>query len=61
MMTYERVGYRCIQGYPSRICCGCTSGCWEPVFVETEAEAVTETGRVLTDEDFDTLAYVGTT
>lgn len=29
-----QVGYLCIQGYPRRICIGCTSGCREPVYVE---------------------------
>lgn len=28
----ERIGYLCIQGYPNRICSGCTSACCEPVF-----------------------------
>lgn len=28
----ERIGYLCIQGYPRRICVGCTSACCEPVF-----------------------------
>lgn len=30
----ERLGYLCIQGYPTRICGGCTSACCEPVYVE---------------------------
>lgn len=28
----EQIGRLCIQGYPNRICCGCTTGCIEPVF-----------------------------
>lgn len=33
-MSYEQIGYLCIQKYPNRICGGCTSGCFEPVYVE---------------------------
>lgn len=25
------IGYRCIQGYPNRVCSGCTTACNEPV------------------------------
>lgn len=32
----ERIGYLCIQGYPNRICGGCTSACREPVFAHPE-------------------------
>lgn len=55
MTSYLRVGYRCIQDWPNRICCGCTSGC-EPVFIEDDSPAVTKTGRVLTDADIRNLA-----
>lgn len=34
--TLERIGYLCIQGYPHRICSGCTSACNEPVFAYPE-------------------------
>ncbi len=56
MTSYLRVGYRCIQGYPSRICSGCTSACSEAVFVEDDSIAITKTGKVLTDADFERLS-----
>lgn len=32
------VGFLCIQGYPRRICSGCTSACSERVYVEAEPD-----------------------
>lgn len=34
----EQIGYLCIQGYPNRICSGCTSACREPVFAYRESQ-----------------------
>lgn len=33
----ERIGYLCLQRYPTRICQGCTSACSEPVFAYPES------------------------
>jgi len=33
----ERLGYLCIQSYPTRICLGCTSACSERVYAEVRA------------------------
>lgn len=38
----KRLGYLCIQGYPNRICSGCTSGCCEPVYRRTLSEEAVE-------------------
>lgn len=27
------IGYRCIQGYPDRVCSGCTTACNEPIML----------------------------
>jgi hypothetical protein len=34
----QSIGYLCIQGYPSRICAGCTSACDQTVAVVYESD-----------------------
>lgn len=34
----KKIGYLCIQGYPKRICVGCTSACATPVYVEDQED-----------------------
>jgi hypothetical protein len=43
----EQIGYLCVQGYPKRICSGCTSACCEPVFAYLD----THTYSLLAVED----------
>jgi hypothetical protein len=42
MASYRQVGYLCIQKYPNRICSGCTTGCFERVFIDDDNEPIDE-------------------